>query len=75
MSPKMPIVSAQSLIEVLERLGYEKTRQRGSHIRLLHASLPPITVPNHKEMRVGLLAKILRDAHLDVEQLIRMMRE
>jgi predicted RNA binding protein YcfA (HicA-like mRNA interferase family) len=75
MSPKMPVVSAQNLIEALERIGYEKTRQRGSHIRLLHASLPPISVPNHKEIRVGLLAKILRDANLDVEQLIQLIRE
>ncbi len=67
----MPVVSAKDLIRVLEIYGYECVRQRGSHIRLLHPTLPPITVPDYKEIRVGLLAKILRDAHIDADDLIR----
>ena len=70
MSPKTPVVSARQLIHVLESIGYKVARQKGSHIRLNHDSLPPITVPNHKEIKVGLLTKILHDANLTVSDLV-----
>ena len=31
MSPKLPVVSGQQAVRVFRRLGYEVTRQRGSH--------------------------------------------
>lgn len=75
MSPKVPVVTAKELIRVLEMIGYKQVRQRGSHIRIVHPSLRPVTVPNHKEIRVGLLVKILRDADLTTEDLVRLLSE
>ena len=69
MSPKTPVVSARQLIRVLESIGYRVARQKGSHIRLNHDTLPPVTVPNHKEIKVGLLVKILHDANLTISDL------
>jgi predicted RNA binding protein YcfA (HicA-like mRNA interferase family) len=42
-------VSADRLVRLLERLGYEVLRQKGSHIRLRHPGPPVhlITVPKH----------------------------
>ena len=53
MTPKLPVVSGKQCIKVLEQIGYEKVRQRGSHIRLkdTKGSRPSITVPDHKEIR------------------------
>jgi predicted RNA binding protein YcfA (HicA-like mRNA interferase family) len=42
-------VSANDLIRALEHPGYEKIRQKGSHVRLRHEGPPPhpITIPLH----------------------------
>jgi len=50
MSKKLPIISGNKLIRVLNKLGYEIIRQKGSHIRLKDTSNPshiPVTVPLH----------------------------
>lgn len=55
----------------LGRLGYRKTRQTGSHIRLsveFPNRVHHITVPDHDSLRVGTLSGILKDVaeHLGV---------
>ena len=37
--------------------------------------LPPITVPDHKELKQGLLKKILKDADLTVEEFNRLNKK
>ena len=51
----LPAVSAQEVINVLRKLGYEKDRQRGSHIIMRQVENPyrRITIPNHKEITKG----------------------
>jgi predicted RNA binding protein YcfA (HicA-like mRNA interferase family) len=76
MSPKLPSISSRKLIKVLEDIGYQVVRQRGSHIRLRDETDPehlPVTVPNHKTIKPGLLRKILRDANLAVDELIDLL--
>ena len=61
-------LDGDSLVRRLRRLGYVKTRQRSSHVRL---TLPPdpaagraerhLTVPLHDPIRVGTLSGILGD--------------
>lgn len=58
MSPKLPVISGDELIKVLQRFGYEAVRQKGSHVRLRHPNDPqqkPVTVPRHKALKRGLL--------------------
>lgn len=54
-------LSGKDLIQRLKILGYEATRQSGSHIRLttLQNGTHHITVPNHDPLRVGTLSSIL----------------
>jgi predicted RNA binding protein YcfA (HicA-like mRNA interferase family) len=76
MNPKLPVVSGRQAIRVLERVGYEVVRQRGSHIRLRDASDPehlPVTVLDHRSLKPGLLRKILRDANLTVDEFIDLL--
>jgi len=56
-------VSGASLAQALGRLGYQITRQTGSHLRLTttRPSEHHLTIPNHDPIRVGTLAAILRD--------------
>ncbi len=56
-------VSGQRLAQALGALGYETTRQTGSHLRLTTAQQGEhhLTIPNHEALRVGTLAQILTD--------------
>ncbi len=54
-------ISAAELIKALKILGYEITRQTGSHIRLTTGEngTHHITIPNHDPLRIGTFAAIL----------------
>lgn len=65
-------LSGAELVKRLYRLGYIQVRQTGSHLRLNHKGPPkhPITIPRHKNLRVGTLAAILSDVaqHLKIQR-------
>lgn len=56
-------VSGSNLAKSLRVLGYEITRQKGSHIRVTTAEkgVYHITIQNHKPVRIGTLASILEE--------------
>jgi predicted RNA binding protein YcfA (HicA-like mRNA interferase family) len=72
--PKLPVLTGKEVIKKLERAGYTIVRQKGSHVRLRHANstCKPITVPLHKEIKPGLLHRILKDANLLTEDFINL---
>ena len=60
--PKLPQVSGNDVVRLLQSLGYEVVRQRGSHMRL--RKVTPlgehnITIPAHKVLAKGTLGDIL----------------
>jgi predicted RNA binding protein YcfA (HicA-like mRNA interferase family) len=57
---------------LLERLGFNAMRQRGSHIQYRHADGRGTTVPMHKgrDIAPSLLRQIARDIALTVEELL-----
>ena len=65
-------LSGEELADLLERYGYEVTRQTGSHMRLTttEGDEHHITIPRHKSLRVGTLSAILRDVaeHLGISR-------
>ena len=74
--PRLPVLSARELIRMLEQVGFQVVRQRGSHVRLRHEDGRVLTVPVHRGQDIsrGLLRKILRDAELspqDLEDLLK----
>ena len=56
-------VSGAQLARLLEKYGYQITRQTGSHIRLTTQMNGEhhVTLPVHKELRVGTLSAVLTD--------------
>ena len=72
-------LSGNDLVKALGRVGYQVTRQTGSHIRLTRNSSGShhVTVPAHDPLKVGTLAAILSDVaqNLEVsrEELTRML--
>lgn len=62
--------SGKDVVKKFTKLGYQIVRQRGSHIRLRHNDgdkHQPLTIPNHKEIGVGLLKQIIKDANISVD--------
>ncbi len=59
-------VSGEELAKRLTRLGYNATRQTGSHVRLTRPRQPEhhITIPLHDSIKVGTLNGILKDIAL-----------
>ena len=66
----LPNVSGRNVVQALLKLGYEKDRQKGSHIVMRQLSSPHrrIVVPDHKEVAKGTLRAIIRHAGLTVEE-------
>ncbi len=71
----LPLVSGQDVVSALRKVGYEKDRQRGSHIimRQLRAPHRRITIPDHKEIARGTLRAIIRESGLSVESFIKLL--
>ncbi len=67
--PKLPRISGLEIVKALQRLGFEVTRQRGSHI-IMRRDAAGCVVPNHREVKVGTLAGVLRQAGISGEEFI-----
>lgn len=65
-------VSGDELARALRVLGYQVTRQAGSHMRLttIEDGEHHVTIPRHDPLRIGTLAGILDDvaAHFEIDR-------
>ena len=72
-------ISGAELARLLKKLGYQVSRQTGSHLRLSTSQRAEhhITIPNHNPIKVGTLSAILGDvaAHFQInrEDLIKQL--
>jgi predicted RNA binding protein YcfA (HicA-like mRNA interferase family) len=73
--PKLPVISGEKCRKALERCGYIKDHQTGSHMKMVKPGYLPITVPRHDELDPGLLRSIIRDADLTVQQFIILLKK
>ena len=67
--PKLPRVSGAQALKAFQRLGFEKVRQRGSHI-VLRRGAHGCVIPMHSELKIGTLAGLLRQADVLPEEFI-----
>ena len=67
----VPQVSGKEVIKALGKVGFEVSRQKGSHIRLVRIQngiKQLVTVPNHKVVRKGtLLNGILKAVNISLD--------
>lgn len=56
-------LGGEELARLLEKYGYQVTRQAGSHMRLttVQDGEHHITIPRHRTLRIGTLNAILKD--------------
>ena len=75
---KLPDISGLRLVRILEKFGFRRVRQKGSHL-----SLEKITknktyrtiVPLHRSLAKGTLLDILRQCGIKREEFLRMFRK
>lgn len=72
---KLPLLSAYEVIRVLNKLGFEETRQRGSHKYFKHPDGRAIVVPFHsgRDIGKGLLRKIINEIQIEKEEFLKLL--
>ena len=77
MSPRLPSLRGEEVIRALRKAGFDVVRIKGSHHILEHLSDPRrrTVVPVHsgKDLKRGLLHKIIDDAALDVDEFLKLL--
>jgi len=73
MPPKLSRLSGEETRRALERLGFTRVRQRGSHVILkkqVENGELTCVVPSHKELAIGTLRSILRQAKISPDEFL-----
>ena len=65
--PKLPRVSGAEALKALQKLGFEKVRQSGSHV-IARRGEKGCVIPMHAELKIGTLAGLLRQAEVSHEE-------
>lgn len=67
MSPKLSVMKPLEVVKLLERHGFYKISQSGSHLKMRNDAKITIIVPIHqgKDIKIGLLSAILKKAGIN----------
>jgi len=70
---KYPVLKPHEVAHILERLGFEEVRRRGSHRQYRHPDGRCTTLPFHQGRDISpiLLRQIAKDIHLTIEELLK----
>lgn len=71
--PQLPVLKPRQVFAILSRLGFDKVRQRGSHVQFRHPDGRGTTVPDHRgrDISPSLLRQIARDIGMSAEDFVR----
>ncbi len=74
---RLRIVDAKTLEKVVFSLGFERVRQKGSHIFYRHSDGRTTTIPHHgnRVLARPLLREILREIDITVDEYNRILDE
>lgn len=70
-------ISGRKMCKILERLGFEKVHQVGSHARYIHPDGRKTVVPIHgsEELSIGLVKDILNQIKLSRQEYEKLRQE
>lgn len=72
--PKLPVLKPRQVMAVLEKAGFRRVRQRGSHVQLKRGNLL-VTVPNHPgDLNPQVLRSILRQSQMTHEEFLNLLK-
>jgi predicted RNA binding protein YcfA (HicA-like mRNA interferase family) len=76
MGSKYPILPPTEVIKVLEKIGFQKTSQKGSHAKYKKMGNPQrvVIIPMHNEIAKGTLKSILEQANLQLEEFLNLLK-
>jgi len=74
---RLPIVDFKQMEKVLQHLGFETVRQKGSHIFYRHHDGRTTTLPNHpgRDLARPLIREVIREIELSPEQFREMLEK
>ena len=74
---KLPVIKAKDLIRVLNKLGFFKYHQVGSHAQFKNTGGLRITVPVHsgKDLKRKILKGIIGDLEITTEEFINLLKK
>jgi len=69
---RLPVLKPREVVALLQGLGFEQVRQRGSHRQFRHPDGRGTTVPDHggRDISPSLLRKIAQDIGLTADELV-----
>ena len=75
MGSKYPVLSPNEIIMALEKIGFQKTSQKGSHAKYKKLDNPSrvVIIPMHNEIAKGTLKSILEQANLRLEDFMNLL--
>jgi len=63
------LCSGVEAVQKFQRLGWLVARQKGSHVMMVREGYRyTLSVPQHKELGIGIIRKLVRQAEITVEQ-------
>ena len=67
--PELPRISGRKAVQVFERMGFVRARQRGSRVVLRRGGVGCV-VPLHKSLAIGTLRSAIRQAGIKPDEFI-----
>ena len=71
---KLPLLSGRQVLAALQRLGFQETHRKGSHVKMEHPDGRRIVFPFHDEVDRFTLKGALRDASIAVPDFLKHVR-
>ena len=73
----LPVISGRKVVKILEKVGFSVVGRKGSHVRLKKESdrIYVVVVPLHREIAPGTLKSILRQAGLNREEFLSLIKK
>ena len=72
---QLPNLSGMEVVKAFEKLGWELSRQSGSHMVMTKdGEMASLSIPRHKEVAKGTLRSLIRSANLTIDEFIKAAR-
>lgn len=73
--PPVPVLRPREVVKTFGKLGWQVSRQRGSHIILTRKEhIASLSVPNHPEVARGTLRSLIARAGLTMDEFLKALK-